>query len=1177
MESRPLSLSTRQQDVLQSLKSRETERYPLSQWYLGALYAVSNRHNSDRFSQAAHSLRELVEKLPLVIIESDVQVDKYDITSGRHEIHSRLLKDREQYSGGWSGRKINPHLSNTLNKIWDYFKNVHRPSRREIIQISVAGVDPLARQLDKRIQESKQERIRQLWQDLEEIAHHRRSSKASKFEESLRSLEAIILDLLAPITAQDQNEIQFILSQTYRSNEDVDRVFDLMEKRGANHVFFFNHADGTSWISVLRERGYFSSPRNSEEMGDGQLYFPNWWPIVYLSRVAGKVPDEVVDIVLGLPQTDNPRVHNYILEIALQVPGKLSGRLLPKMLECAKLKVQIIPHRFAELLAHWAKESQYAAALVIAKRIIKFLPDPQFEYKRKRRGENAGDWTTLLEPSPQFSDWDYRLILEEGLNPLAERKPYDVARLLIDVVAEMIALKKYKDELEQDTDQDKSELWCRRLDSKSVMDKQPEVAVVAALTFACNRVFERYPELAIGLDSTLRNQRWKVFQRLRYHLYAMHPNEFTLPWIRGSILGYGHYGQRDYSHEFQRMIRCSSEHFTGELLTCTERISIFDAILNGPPEAQLRTWMGENFTMEIFDEYRRTFHRKQLRPFASMLFGSYASYYSELEEDDKATVSDEDYGPVGEAIAGRVCLLSPQTAKELVELEDEEILAYINEWDSEYRDTENPLVEISIEGLAEAFTTVFRETVLTEPKRLQFWLKNKHRIERPIYATAMIKEMAELIRAENFSRLRESLEFSEWILTHSDKEASEGYEAGQKFRQNPKWNSSRLAVTDFIATCLSKDINLPHSAKGQLAKQLEMLCLEFDWRLDGDNSVFPEWNDQYTEAINNTRSRALRSLVDFGLWLRRIDQQADLSPVKNILEERFGPATEYPLSLPEQAMLGAHFGQLLVLDEAWVIANVENFFPRHTLPKWQAAFDSLVRHVGPYRSTFEVLRDDFRLAVQHLEDFKKSDDFGDSFAVILGHHLFIYYMWGLDQLKGEESLIDQFYKRTKDKPDVWEGLFRRIGSSLPKKYEDLQDNTRDRLESFFEWRLKNGRKTELKEFEFWLGENCLAPEWRLNMFSRILDFAHPDGWEIYGESRTLHKMLDKHPKQVVECFAKLTDRLRNDTYHISTEIATEIIGVGLQSVDEDVRENALRAHDNLLKLGRSELLNLGPD
>ena len=67
----PLVLTRQQLEVTQALKRRETEKYPLSQWYLGALYAMSNHRNPDCISQAAHSLRELMEKLPRVLLESD--------------------------------------------------------------------------------------------------------------------------------------------------------------------------------------------------------------------------------------------------------------------------------------------------------------------------------------------------------------------------------------------------------------------------------------------------------------------------------------------------------------------------------------------------------------------------------------------------------------------------------------------------------------------------------------------------------------------------------------------------------------------------------------------------------------------------------------------------------------------------------------------------------------------------------------------------------------------------------------------------------------------------------------------------------------------------------------------------------------------------------------------------
>ena len=79
----------------------------------------------------------------------------------------------------------------------------------------------------------------------------------------LEELENIVFDLLAPITAQDQEEIQTILNLSDRSESDVERMFSLIERTGANFVFFFRqvseNADVT-WLPYLEKKGYFAHP-----------------------------------------------------------------------------------------------------------------------------------------------------------------------------------------------------------------------------------------------------------------------------------------------------------------------------------------------------------------------------------------------------------------------------------------------------------------------------------------------------------------------------------------------------------------------------------------------------------------------------------------------------------------------------------------------------------------------------------------------------------------------------------------------------------------------------------------------------------------------------------------------------------------------------------------------------
>ena len=65
-------------------------------------------------------------------------------------------------------------------------------------------------------------------------------------------------------------------------------------------------------------------------------------------------------------------------------------------------------------------------------------------------------------------------------------------------------------------------------------------------------------------------------------------------------------------------------------------------------------------------------------------------------------------------------------------------------------------------------------------------------------------------------------------------------------------------------------------------------------------------------------------------------------------------------------------------------------------------------------------------------------------------------------------------------------------------------------------------------------------------------------------------MLPDLTANVIECFAKLTA----NTSYIRSEEAKAILKAGLESKDENVRRNAKDAHENLLKAGRHDLLDL---
>ena len=1170
----PLALTLEQQSVLAALQSKETEEYPLSKWYLGALYALENPHNPDRVSQAAQSLRELVEKLPRVVREMDAQGTAFDFAGMRRDINVRLLKDKERYPEGWKGQGIDSRLDKTLQKVERYVELNRQPTRKEQMQRAVTDIDPMVDQLDSGVREAKRNRLHDLWQRLEGFAHHKRSPDVEKFRESMEMLERAVFDLLAPITAQDQREIQSILALSERSERDVERMLELIERRGANFAFFFQRVNDASWLPILGERGYFAHPPNVEPAGDGRVSFPLWWPIRYLATVSTGAPDAVIELALQLPKVDNPRVYEDILDIALRLHGEQSAKLKPKILEYASIEYQFLAFRYAELLAHWTAEQQITAALDLAKALVQFVPDPDSESKQARRKENPKDWTTLLAPRPRFNQQDYQEILEKGVRPLAERDPYQAARLLVSATANMIRLQTYQEDIEKGKGEDGSEVWWRRLDKQEDDYHDPKETLVHTLTFACEQVFEKAPELIASLDDVLRKQRWKIFTRLRHHLYALHPNEQTKPWIREAVLAHEDYGRWEYHYEFQQMIRCAREHFGAALLTEEERTQIFDAILSGPSKADSQEWMGEQFTEERFKQRQHHFHRMQLKPFAPVLFGEYAAYFQRLEAKADEQISDDAYSPVGKIEAGSISQRSPQSPEALADLADETLLAYINEWQEGHRDKSNWQVEITIEALAEAFQTVFKDSIIPDAGRLRFWIDNREQIERPIYVRAMISAMQEHVKAEDFDKLNEWLTFCDWVLAHPDQEHEEGYgdKLSEESREHPHWHSARRAVGDFVGVCIAKDVNVPISAREHLAKLLGMLCTQFDWRLDEDKPVLLNRSDQLTEAINNTRSRALESLVNFGFWLRRHDPEADVSEVTAVLEKRFAPETEHPLSLPERAMLGLQYQNIFNLAETWATEHKGDFFPKGDLPAWMEAFDNFLRYNRPSKLVFEILRGNFELALRHA---RRQERLRGELVDPLGRHLFTYYLWDVYPLKGKASLLERYYQGTER--EQWANVFDYVGRVLRGSGKSIDPTLKERTIKFVEWRLEAKEPTELEHFASWLEAECLDPDWRLDTYSRILNVVQSKGMRFFDALTTLETLLPDHTAKVVECFAKMTDAvLKSDAlYMIQSDQAKTILKAGLESSDESVRNDAERACENLLRGGRFDFLDTG--
>ncbi|MDE0398295.1 MAG: hypothetical protein OXL96_10865 [Candidatus Poribacteria bacterium] len=975
-------------------------------------------------------------------------------------------------------------------------------------------------------------------------------------------------------------------SWTKPTDELINKALTSIRKVTARK-YFFSRLENPLWLKPLAERGCFKYPPKSLRFDDGTVQFPYWPEIRYLKNVCADLPNEVINLVVHLPKVDNPVVYDGILDIALQLTGKPSTKLKDKILEYADMEHQLQTHKFAKMLAKWTIENQTSAGLELAGLLIAFAPDPQSEKKRKQRQESVNDWRaaigTSLHPVPKCSHWEYSNIMSKGVRPLAEKEPFKISCLLVDTLVDMIHLRTHKEDL--NNEEDHSNTWCPRLYPQDDKHENPERILVHTLAYSCANVFEKPHNTVAALDGVLRKKPWTIFKRLRQHLYGQYPNEQTKPWIRELILTHKDYGLWEHHFEFQQMIRLACEHFKDTLLSEEERTCIFDAILKGPSKENYRHWiegwLGEKFTEEGFKERQQRFHWMQLRPFESILFGKYEARFRELQDKINKSISDEDYPPYKtEVRTGGVSERSPHSPQDLSNLTDKELLDFINEWEKDDESYENnSFVRINIETLANAFQTFFKESITPDLIRLKFWMRNRERIERPIYIRVMIYAMQALVKEKNFDQLNEWLTFCEWVLSHPDREHDRDYKQGDESRENQNWTNARRAVGDFICVCLEKDIDVPMAAREKLAGILDMLCTQYDWNLDENNPSGLYRNDPLTEGINNTRSRALEDLVKFGFWLRRHKPECEVAEVTTLLAKRFSTETDYPLTPPEYAILGKNYLSIYNFNKKWAVAHKSDFFPQAQSKRqeWYAAFSSFILCNGAVKEIFEIFKDDFNFALQHLSDFKKHDLIARQSIDVFGERLFNYYLWEMYPLKGQKSLLEQFYQQTDEKREHWANVFNIIGERLSSTGEHLDPNIKERVKKFFKWRIKQEEPTELRYFTYWLQAECLETKWRLKSYSKVIDICKAgdcevEDWEIY--LKELCQMLPKYTAEVVKCFFKLTNDIRNKNIYIQTEEANAILKSGLNSRDPIVSANAKRALNNLLRADKLEFMDL---
>jgi hypothetical protein len=207
-------LSGRQRALFQALGKKDSQ---LASMYVGALFVLRNTSNQDRIAQAAHSLRELLEKLPR-ILDMPIQAKPPSMMDKIRPLEKTWSKAKTESSG----LKTNPRsdkIDTPLRKFLDEAERFFgwlasdRPTRKEQAAIVVRGLDPLKKALPQTIEILHVEEWDRYRNHFELVSHHQAVEELDEFMKWVDGVEGYLIDRLIPRTFDDFTALDKIIGE----------------------------------------------------------------------------------------------------------------------------------------------------------------------------------------------------------------------------------------------------------------------------------------------------------------------------------------------------------------------------------------------------------------------------------------------------------------------------------------------------------------------------------------------------------------------------------------------------------------------------------------------------------------------------------------------------------------------------------------------------------------------------------------------------------------------------------------------------------------------------------------------------------------------------------------------------------------------------------------------------
>jgi len=877
--------------------------------------------------------------------------------------------------------------------------------------------------------------------------------------------------------------------------------------------YFFDKNEDPEWIKPLQTNGFFHvPPKLDRDEASGTIGFPFWPESSYLARMASKNSSAVLEVILQIPDTDNPRVHEDYSAAALNMPPELAARLLGK----AKIWVQSpyqfnLPNNLGLLIAHLAKGNQTDAALELARVLLEILPDP----KTREATDTEDNYILSPEPKARFGVWEYEQIIKKHFPELLKSAGISAFDLLCDLLETAVSFSQRHSE--NKGSEDFSYIWRRAIeDHPQNLNYSLKEILVSAIRDGAEFMAQSNLSNVSRVVTALEARPWWIFHRIAIYLLGKFPDTAS-DLVVAHLINRNLFDNVDLRHEYAVLIK---ENFGR--LSQEQQLEILGWIENGPDLEESRSQRtGTGPTHEEIEQYRKIWQRDRLAWFKDNLPQNWKKCYEELV----AELGEPEHPEFASYVTSYTGPTSPKSAEELQNMMVTDIVQFLKTWiapDEHFAPTP--------EGLGRMLSSV----VSQNPERFANEASEFQGLD-PTYVRALLSGLREALKQSRTFAWLPVLELCRWVVEQPRE--VQGRDSKSTIDKDPHWGWARKAVAELLSGGFNEGSQI----------------IPFDHRsivwaillpLTDDPDPTPKYEADYggsnmdpsTLSINTTRGGALEVVIRYALWVsRNLEELPDakelinrgfneMPEVRNVLDLHLDVSREPSLAI--RSVYGRWLPWLILLDPGWARKRVSLIFPQEDDQKsfWDAAWYTYIIFCSPYDNVFEILSEQYALAVERLGLSREGKLLADPDQQLAAHLMTFYWRGKLD-LEDAQGLLSRFW--AKSNPTLRGHALNDIGLSLWKTKETISPEILGRLKTLWDRRLAVAKsfnspdnyRDEMKAFGLWFVSEKFDKEWSINQLIEALKIAEKiePSHMVVEIAEILVNLVQVMPKKVIEC------------------------------------------------------------